>query len=182
MAKFLMPPPGPLVLPSGRTVLVGEQEETWVTIELADAVRVTVDDDGPHGLLVGLHRARSPLDGPPATRPYGVEVTVRYDEATGRLEIAEPPSTAHSRDCEGCDLHRRAAFSAWVDPALLLPVVEVLASLPVDPEPWDVPDTGFAAWRGRLGVDRRALVEHLSPDETAWDGQCAAVARVDVGL
>jgi hypothetical protein len=174
--------PGRSVLPSGREVLVGAREESWVTVELGAGVRVTVDDDGPHGFLVGLHRARTRHDGPPATRPYGVEVTVRYDSAAERLEIAEPPFTAHSRDCEGCDHNLGSAFSAWFDRASVLPVVEVLASLPVDPRPWNMPDAGLPAWRGRLDGDNRALVELLPADEASWDGRCPVVARVDLGL
>ena len=36
---------GPLGLPSGREVLVGAREETWVTVELDGGVRVTIDDE-----------------------------------------------------------------------------------------------------------------------------------------
>ena len=173
---------GPLGLPSGREVLVGAREETWVTVELDGGVRVTIDDDGPGGLLVGLHRARTPHDGPPATRPYGVEAAIRYDPGTGRLEIAEPPFTAHSRDCEGCDVYRHAGFSGWFDASLIPALLDVFAALPVDREPRDMPDEGIAVWRGRLDESGAALIEQLSADGEPWEGEQAVAARVDLGL
>jgi len=86
--------PGALLLPSGRRVLVGNREETWVTLELNGGVRVVADFDEPESAYLSLHRARTPLDCLPATRPYGSEATVVLGGSPLTLTIRDIPSGA----------------------------------------------------------------------------------------
>ena len=40
-----------------------------MTLELDEGIRIVVDLDEPESAYLSLHRARTRLDGPPATRP-----------------------------------------------------------------------------------------------------------------
>ncbi len=175
--------PGVFLLPSGRRVLVGEVEETWVTVECHAGVRLVVDFDEPEGgVYLSLHRARTPLDGPPATRPYRCAATVLFNGTPATFEIRDIPSTRHQRDCEHCPLDERSGFAVDVPADLLTAYVDFLSGLPVDTRHWWIPPIGARLWRGRISDDGRALIELLAEDDLLWESATEVVDRVDLGL
>jgi len=174
--------PGVAALPSGRRMLVGEQDAGWVTLELLGGVRVVVDLTEPEWVTVSLHRARGDRDGPPATRPTGSPATVAMDHPGGGLVIRDLPDTAHRTSCGSCPADDRGQFRATVPGRLVLTYVDVLAGLPLDTRPWSVPVAGVRLWRGRVDRKGRAMVELLGDDERHWVAEMPVVARVDLGL
>lgn len=173
---------GIVVLPSGRRLLVGEREESWVTLELDDGIRIVVDLDEPESAYLSLHRARTGLDGPPATRPYHCEATVLFGGSPDALVIRDIPFAAHQRRCEHCPPDHRSAFSAPMPVDRLTACLDVLSRFPVRADPWSVPATGAMLWRGRIDGQGRALIELFADDELLWDDGIDVVDHVDLGL
>lgn len=170
--------PGVHSLPSGREVLVGAVEEDWLTIELAEGVRLVVDADGPDQVFLSLHRARGEYDGVPATRPYGSEATVAVEH--GWLVVRDLPASVHQLTCADCPLDERSQFAVSASVGQVTSYLEALIGLPVDPQPWIVPAGGAQVWRGSVDQQGRAVIELLAEDERRWHAP-AVVGHLDVG-
>lgn len=174
--------PGVVPLPSGRRMLVGERDDSYVTLELLGGVRVVVDVADTDRVTLALHRARGDLAGPPATRPAGPAATVAMDHPGGGLVIRDLPDTVRRRFRPEGPGAERGQFTATVPTRLMVRYVDVLAGLPLDTRPWSVPVAGVRLWRGLVDDSGRAMVELLGDDERHWGPGAQVVARVDVGL
>lgn len=177
--------PGVARLPSGRTVLVGELEETWITVSIDSTVRIVVDLDEPEGWgCVSLSCAHSPWDGPLGTRPYHCAAVVRHRGGDSPLVIEHLPSADHQKDCDVCPLDEAPAFYNPELPLnLLVPLLDLIAALPTMHRGWFIDEDGTSLWRGALDQHGNAVVEQVPADDRTWSSRpFERVALIPVGL